>query len=324
MIESRQALGANELESQYRAVQDYAGWRELDNGVLGVTGRDRAHWLHKLITADVEHLNAGQGVHGALLDVKGHFVAELVVLVQAESILLLVDPAVQEILLNTLRRYIFREKVQVNDESRAWALFTVVGKESDGVLPQRAPETLCYFTAAEFDGDAALFIRSLRATVPSTDVLAPASARERLHTAFHLIPNLSAETLDVLRVEAGQPRWGIDFDTTTLAMEIPDVLSVRVDQGCYVGQEVVARIVHRGHVNRHLVGLKVDGNELPARATPILHESQVVGTITSAALSPRLGTIALGYVRREVSNPGTLLQIGDNRHVQVVTLPLSE
>jgi folate-binding protein YgfZ len=141
-----------------------------------------------------------------------------------------------------------------------------------------------------------------------------------LRTALASVPYLTSQTLETLRVEAGIPRWGVDFDTTTLALEIPNVLEVRVDQGCYVGQEVVARIVHRGHVNRHLLGLKFDGSECPARSDVIFHDGKEVGSITSSAYSPRFGALGLGYVRREVE-PETVVYVGKNRQARIVNLP---
>ncbi len=316
------------LEYEYQEAIERAGWADLEIGILRVSGRDAARWLHKLITADVEHLAAGQGVRGALLEAKGHVIAELGALALQDSILLLVQPESKEVLLGSLKRYIFREKVQLADETADWSLFTIVGRQSDEVVTrifhQRAPETPAHFTQAEFGQAKAILIRSWRAHVPATDVLVPASAREGVREALENTPRLAPETLEVLALEAGQPRWGVDFDSTTLALEIPEVMSIRVDQGCYVGQEVVARIVHRGHVNRRLVGLAFDAPELPARGAAIFHEGQEVGQITSAARSPRAGALALGYVRREFSAPGTLLQVGAHLRAGVIRLPFEE
>jgi tRNA-modifying protein YgfZ len=315
------------LESEYQAVVAGAGWRESEPGLLRVTGRDCTQWLHKLITADVEHLAVGQGVRAALLEAKGHFVAEFVALMLQDAILLLVDGETKEALLNNLRHYVFREKVQVGDETGAWRLVTLIGGGSDELtarlLGRRAPDTPYYFALGESNGVQALLVRSVRAPVPAADVLIPAQAWDDLRAVLDSIPALSAATCEVLRIEAGQPRWGVDFDSSTLALEIPKVLSVRVDQGCYVGQEVVARIVHRGHVNRQLVGLKMDGERLPARGDPILSDGSPVGSVTSAAQSPHLGAIALGYVRREVSEPGTTLQVGSDLQAHVVDLPFA-
>jgi folate-binding protein YgfZ len=131
-----------------------------------------------------------------------------------------------------------------------------------------------------------------------------------LRDAFKDLPELDAATLETLRIEAGLPKWGADFDETTLALEIPDGMQIRVDQGCYVGQEVVARIVHRGHVNRYLRGIQLVGETLPSPGEPIQSGSVEVGQITSAALSPRRGAVALGYVRREIE-PGTQVRVND-------------
>ncbi len=311
MIPNEMAALVAAARSEYDTALTGAGWAEADTRVLRVGGRERIQWLHKLITADIEHLNAGQGTRGALLDAKGHFVADFTALVEAQSVLLLVDPLAKDELLNTLRRYIIREKVELFDESDAWGLFTLIGADSDEAVEKifhaRAPEAPFNFVPVERDG--AKLIHSARARVRSTDILISAISRERIRSTLDATLQLTVELLEVLRIEAGLPRWGIDFDSNTLALEIPDVLSVRVDQGCYVGQEVVARIVHRGHVNRHLRGLKFEAPTLPARGDTIWHNSNQVGSITSVASSPTFGAIGLGYVRREVAEPGTRLRV---------------
>jgi folate-binding protein YgfZ len=316
------------LESEYATAQERAGWVGLAVGVVSIAGRDRASWLHKLITADVEHLTVGQGTRAALLDAKGHFVADFALLAEQDSILLLAELEAKDPLLNTLRSYVIRERVQVGDQTGAWSLFALVGAKSDEfagqAFNQHAPETPYHFARIEINGDDIRLIRSARARIPTTDILVPSGARERVRTRLSTVPELSFEALEILRIEAGLPRWGVDFDSTTLALEIPSFLSVRVDQGCYVGQEVVARLVHRGHVNRSLRGLKFEEPELPPRGALIVDQGKEVGSITSAAVSPKFGAIALGYVRREVSEPGTWLQVGGHLRAQVANLPFQE
>ncbi|MGB8647124.1 MAG: hypothetical protein WCF84_17945, partial [Anaerolineae bacterium] len=236
-----EAMAVNELQVGYEVVAAHAGKAPALVSVLQVTGRDRIQWLHKLVTADVEHLAAGQGARGALLEAKGHFVADFVILAFAESILLLVEPGAREILLNDLRRYIIREKVQVADESDRWQLWTVVGPESDVAVlrafGQTAPAPPFHWTRAEWQGTALDLFHHPRAVFPATDILAPVEVGDGLSRALD-VPEITPALLEVLRVEAGLPRWGVDFDSGTLALEIPDVMSIRVDQGCYVGQEV--------------------------------------------------------------------------------------
>jgi tRNA-modifying protein YgfZ len=312
----------------YEILLQYAGWAQIDTGVIRAGGRDRARWLHRIVTADLDHLGVGQGTHAALLDAKGHFVADFLALVDQGSILLLTDPTSTAPLLNALRRYIFREKVELTDESDRWALFALVGEGSDALAEELfgggAPEPLYSFADAEFDSGVARLIRSHRARFPSTDVFPYYATRDRVQKALNSVPEIGPEVLDVLRIEAGIPLWGQDFDASTLALEIPDVLSVRVDQGCYVGQEVVARLVHRGHVNRKLVGLKFEGVEPPLRGQEILDGERGTGTVTSSAFSPRFGLIGLGYVRREVSDAGTILRLKNDLHAEVVKIPFED
>lgn len=309
----------------YEIATTQVGWVQVPRGVLRIEGRDAAKWLHKIVTANVEQLKTGRGAHSALLDAKGHFVADFVLLRDDEAFGVLVEPAAREALFNTLRRYILREKVELADVSAQWECFTLVGEQAanvvERVLETRAPENLSAWGWGHVGESAVRVVQVARARVPAFDIMVPVSAAPKLRAALSDVRQLSDEVLEILRIEAGLPRWGVDFDETTLALEVPDVMQIRVDQGCYVGQEVVARIVHRGHVNRHLRGLRVEGEQLPARGQVIHYEGAEVGNVTSAALSPRLGAIALGYVRRHVE-PGAQVKANDV-NARVVELPFA-
>ncbi len=298
----------------YEIATMQAAWVQVPRGVLRVEGREAAKWLRKIITANVEELKTGRGAHSALLDAKGHFVADFVLLRDGDAFGMLSEPAARDALYNTLKRYILREKVELADVSARWKCFTLVGEQAVNLVAQvaqaRAPVNLHDWEWGHIGESAARVVRVARARVPAYDIMVPISAAPELRAALHNVPELSDEILDILRIEAGLPRWGVDFDETTLALEIPDVMQIRVDQGCYVGQEVVARLVHRGHVNRHLRGLMVEGMQLPARGQAIRFEGADVGNVTSAAHSPKLGAIALGYVRRHVE-PGALVKMND-------------
>ncbi|MGE5139778.1 MAG: YgfZ/GcvT domain-containing protein [Rudaea sp.] len=318
-----ESVASGELERQYAFVTERAGHAALALSVLRVEGSDRTKWLHKLITADVEHLAAGQGVRSALLEAKGHFVADFVVLGLEDSFLLLAEPEAAGTLLQNLQRYIIREKVRLTEESGRWTGWTVVGRQAnDFVLKEfgaQVPAAPFCWNRSEVDASSIYLIHGDRARLPSVDLLVPAVASGVVSERLRVLPEIGADLLEILRVEAGLPRWGTDFDAGVLALEIPQVMSIRVDQGCYVGQEVVARLVHRGHVNRHLVGLKFAG-VLPSAGETIDGPDGAVGSVTSAVASPRLGPIGLGFVRREFAAPGTELRIGQGS-AQVVGLP---
>lgn len=315
-----------ELSGEYRAAVEGVAWARVDTAVLMVQGPDRVKWLHKMITANIEGRGAGQGVRSALLDAKGHFVGDFVVLPESDRVTLLTEPGAREALLSALRRYIIREKVRIEDDSQRMALVTLIGPDADRMATRvwgiSVPASVYHFVPITPEGDSGWLVRSWRARVPSIDLLLPASAQDSPARQLGKVPALSPEVLEILRIEAGIPRWGADFDEDTLALEIPDVMQIRVDQGCYVGQEVVARLVHRGHVNRHLRALYVENDYVPPRGDPIWHEDKAVGAVTSSAYSPILGAVAMGYVRREVPI-GATVRVGEGRasDARVVELP---
>lgn len=328
LMQGQASSSRTTVRTEYVAALNHSTWAEVPTGVVTVNGPDRAIWLHKIITAEVENLVPGQGVRAALLDAKGHFSADFVLLVESDAILLLTQPDAASPLMRALRRYIIREKAHLSDSSRNWRLVTIIGPESDamvqtafGAVAPQAP--FCFARSSDGAGTFRL-IRAARARVPATDVLAPVEETAKLEDALSRLPESDAALLEILRMEAGLPEWGADFDPSTLALEIPPVHDVRVDQGCYVGQEVVARLVHRGHVNRRLVGLVFDAPEPPSSRTPLFQKDKEVGFVTSSASSPSFGMIGLGYVRREASEEGTVLQVGEQAHARIVKFPIEE
>jgi folate-binding protein YgfZ len=128
-----------------------------------------------------------------------------------------------------------------------------------------------------------------------------------------------------MRVEAGVVRYGVDVDASTLLLEAPLPEAYSLNKGCYLGQEVIARITYRGHVNRKIVGFRLADARVPPAGAPVLVEGKEVGRITSAVLSPALGVgLALGFLRREHHEPGTRVEVraGDEPlSAEVVALP---
>lgn len=138
------------------------------------------------------------------------------------------------------------------------------------------------------------------------------------------LPRLSFTELEVLRIEAGSPRWGSELTEEVIPLEAGlRQVAISETKGCYTGQEVIIRILHRGHVNRHLRGLLLGAAPVPVPNTPIAHGEKSVGKITSACASPLLQqTIALGYVRREVEVGATVFI--DGASARVVELPFQK
>jgi folate-binding protein YgfZ len=166
--------------------------------------------------------------------------------------------------------------------------------------------------------------------VDGLDVIAPVAAQQGIIGALGRAGavELDTTTAEVLRVEAGRPAWGVDLDENTLAQEAAldraDLNAISFDKGCYTGQETVARVHFRGHVNRTLRGLRGDSPFTPG-STLLGADGAEVGVVRSAADSPRLGAIALGYVRREIGDGQavTVRSSSGDATARVVPLPFA-
>jgi folate-binding protein YgfZ len=180
-----------------------------------------------------------------------------------------------------------------------------------------------------FQGETVFAVRTGEAGVMGFDLIVPAGLRDALCSALLQAGAKAAplETLELLRIEAGRPRWGAELDEEVIPLEAGLLQrAISTGKGCYTGQEVIVRILHRGHVNRHLRGLLLGGASPPLPGTQLLPpgEAKPVGRVTSACVSPRLGqTIALAYVRREIA-PGSTLRLdrAEAGDAVVVELPL--
>lgn len=268
--------------------------RRTDRGVVRLRGADRISWLQGLITNDISGLAEGRRVYSAYLTPQGRMITDLWVVATGDALLLDVPAPLAADLAGRLDGLIFAEDVQIDDVSGSLFVLQLFGAgPAPGPLEFPAPEfgvpsRATYVPSAEIDG----FLAGLRGT----------------HVEVGL------DTLDVLRVEAGVPRFLVDMSDDTIPLEagIED-RAISFTKGCYVGQEVIVRVTTRGggRVAKRLVGLRVDGDpEPPPPGATIRAGERVVGRVTSAVLSPRCaGVIALGYVHRDFTEPGTSLEI---------------
>lgn len=256
----------------------------LARGLLRLTGKKRLDYLHRMSTQKVGGLPPGAVVHLAFLEVKGHVVADAVLAVRSDDLLLDVDPRAAESLRAHLLRYVVMDDVKVEDVSARWRIVPVLGAAGTALARERAPRD-------------AVWDDPLRGA-PAVDVLVvaeeAASFREAMVTAG-AVP-LGSEDLEVLRVLAGVPVFGAELDHTRLPMEAGIVrTAVSFDKGCYLGQEVVLRGTFRGQVQRGLVKLALPSGTGPGAR--LAAGDQEVGTVTSAVVTPQ-GRVGLGYLRR--------------------------
>ena len=315
-----------------------------DRGVIRVTGADRATWLQGLLTNDVVALAAGRGCYSAWLNPQGRMITDAVVLAEEEALTLEVPAAIGEDLYRRLDAAIFAEDALLTDECGVWASIGVHGVGAAEIVARtlssaraavdlpdaEALSSWPEYAHAALNGAGRLLRHDVYG-VPGFVVRVPHGVSDgwasRLRLAGAVVMPPSA--LEFARIEAGRPEFLIDMDADTIPLEagIED-RAISFTKGCYVGQEVIVRVVHRGggRVARRLVGLRIEGMRVPPGRAAVRHDARDVGHVTSAAWSPRLdATVALAYVRREFVEPGTTLAVdfdGTPVPVTVSALPI--
>lgn len=326
----------------YRALRDDAGLLDRsDRSRLRLTGADRRSYLQGLLTNDIVALTPGTGCYAAILTPQGRMIADMRVLETGEEILLdLPGPAGQTVF-DRLEGFVFSEDVQVADVTASLAQLGVFGPRAGAVLSrafaeegsdgpagvQRFDDMRLYENVwLPFGGGRALVVRSDEIGVAGFEVLLDVGARESLRAAMIAAGavELSETATEVCRIEAGRPAFGRDMHGDTIPLEagIED-RAISQTKGCYVGQEIIIRVLHRGHgrVARRLVGLALDhGAPTPGAGDVIRAGERQIGAVTSAALSAALDRpIALGYVHRDFTEPGTEVHIGETGARAVVS-----
>lgn len=298
--------------AEYEALTTGCGYHALANwSVVALTGADRQSFLHNMCTNDVRKLSIGEGCEAFCTDVKGKIVALVFALLLDDSLLLLTVPEQAERIISHLDRYIIREDVQLADAThlQAWAVLSgdCVGTVLPVSLEQPWQSTSCNL------GDVKCLV--VRFPLPGRNVYLLGAAREQ-DAQLQQFLNAAGATAcgdaawTSLRVEAGLPLFGVDFDQTNLPQEVSrDAQAISFTKGCYLGQETIARLDALGHVNKQLTTLKFAETAEPTLETPLTHDNQAAGTATTIAWSPRLGApLALGMVRRGSNAIGSMLE----------------
>ena len=294
-----------------------AAWVDLsDRGLIRVGGSDRARFVNGMVTNEVAALSPGSLCYAALLDRKGRLQADLFVLVLEDELLLDTAGGCHGRVKEILERHVVADDVELEDRTPTWRHIGVEGSAarstlSSLLLPVPEPERV---EVSSWRGTPLVWVGRGSFTHEGVQVLGPGEAVEDLSGGLDL-PAVSPEQREILRVEAFLPRYGVDMTDRSLPAEARLDHAISSTKGCYIGQEIVARIDSRGAVNRLLVQLRTEQPVSPGAA--ISAEGARVGEVTSAVVSPASGPLALGYVRREHARPGTRLRVGDSEGVVV-------
>ncbi|HVD39051.1 MAG TPA: glycine cleavage T C-terminal barrel domain-containing protein [Solirubrobacterales bacterium] len=294
-----------EIDAQYRQLREECGLVERpDRGLLIVSGAEAADYLQGQLTNDTEAIEPGGWIYAALLDRKGHMQADMRVLRPGEGPELWLDLEPEGLAAagRHLQMYKVGREVEVADASEGHTLLSLIGPRATEIA--RAVESPSLRTAA------------------GVDLIVPVAERDRIRDALLAAGavEVSPEAADILRIEAGRPRFGAEMGTETMPAEAGIVeQAVSFTKGCYIGQETVARLHYKGRPNRHLRGLRLSAPAQPGAALRLGEKE--VGTLGSAAVSPALGPVGLAILRRE-AEPGATVAVGeDGVTAEVVALP---
>ncbi|HUB06666.1 MAG TPA: glycine cleavage T C-terminal barrel domain-containing protein [Myxococcales bacterium] len=330
-----EAGGAERVESYGDAAKlsaearSGAGLVDLSQrGRLAVSGPDRVSWLQGMVTADVKKLAPGQGTFACIVSPKGKLLAAARIFAREAELWLDLEESPLEATLDHLRRHLVMEECEVVDRSAETAMLGLHGPRAHALLAGLAPGLPELAEHAQagiaLGGVSAVAIGSRELGLPGIDLwLAPgdAAAAWRALTAAGATL-LGFDATEILRVEAGRPRFGAELDEDTLPLEAGLERAISYDKGCYVGQEVIARMTYRGHANRKLAGLWLEGTAPAAPSEALSRDGKPVGEIRSSLVSARFGRpVALAYVRRESLEPGTKLALASGRGATVTALP---
>ncbi|HEY2260511.1 MAG TPA: glycine cleavage T C-terminal barrel domain-containing protein [Solirubrobacteraceae bacterium] len=306
-------------DPQYTAITEGCGVVDRsERGKLALTGDQAKTFLQGQVSNDVEALVPGTGCYAAFLTPKGKMLGDLRILDTADELLLDTERVALQELFNMIRRFSIGYAVELHKRTLQTGLISLLGPAAGAVCGLEPGELEHSHVVGEVGGVA---VRAVRTDL-GIDLLCDGAETAALIDALRgsgavAVTETAAE---VVRVEHGRPRYGIDLDDTVIPQEADlNSRAVSFTKGCYVGQETVARLFYRGKPNRSLRGLRLS---LAAQTgDEITFGERKVGHLGSVAESPSLGPVGLALIRREAP-PGSQVTVGaDEIKAVVVELP---
>jgi folate-binding protein YgfZ len=309
------------LSTEYSAVRDGgAGVIDLSSrGRLLVSGSEAVMFLNGLITNDMKTLAVNSWMAAIFPNVQGRLLAAVRIIHREDGFLIDTESPTLETVAKLLERFTLAGDFRVNNLTSETAMLSIQGPNAAAVIRQAFGETAATLArdqvaTAQLDhGSDVTVIRATHTGEDGFDLFVKANDAAKL---LEMIRDAGAqsfgsEVAETLRIEAGIPRFGIDMDETRVVTETNLDDAVSFTKGCYIGQEIIARIKYRGHVAKKLTGVLVEHDGALEGSSKILSaDDKEIGSITSSAVSPRLKqTIALGYVKYDYLEPGTKVKV---------------
>jgi folate-binding protein YgfZ len=310
-------------QNEFSALTNGCGVYDLGfRARISLKGGDRLRWMNGMVTNNIRDLAAGRGVYAFLLNPQGRILGDMVVYNDGETLTVETDRSQLERILATFDHYIIMDDVEVTNISDSWTALGVMGPNSRAVLssagiafPELQPlQTHAAQCKCDCDCLECMVVRGEDTPQESYEIwLAP---KDVLKTWQALITAaakpVGTDALEMQRILAGVPLYGIDIRERDLPQETEQVRALNFNKGCYVGQEIVERIRSRGNVHRKFTGFLIEGAANVAPGDKVISGEKEVGEITSVAvLQTPSGerTAALGYIRREVGVPAREITI---------------
>ena len=337
LYEIHHALGATFTEScedwqlvghftdprqEHRTVRQGVGVIDLSHrGRLRLTGNDRAQYLHRIISNDVEGVAVGEGNYATILTNRGKIIADMKVYVFEDSIGIETNAETTSILYQELDKYLIADDVTIEELTERTGAVGVHGPKSAELLQEvygfdvgDLPEY--HSVVHEIDGRRIVCVRANETGEVGYNLCTASESMEWLWDTFLTKGRaFSAEpvgltALNSLRIEAGIPRYGAELGDSVFPLEAELEGAISFEKGCYIGQEIVARMQYRGHPNRLLRGFEITSDAPPQSGDRLFDGDKEIGWLTSAVVSPTLGkTIGMGYVRVAFTDEGSQVEV---------------
>jgi folate-binding protein YgfZ len=292
----------NQIEREYSAIKTGAGFCRLDDRlVIRVSGDDRVSFLHGMSTADIKGLASGQVAPALFVTEHSHVIADCFVYASADALLIEIDRSKWPEVRAHLEKFLVADDVEMDELD--WSIIDCEGPTCAAMLAAELHLT-APTTPWRFDPDQ-LVAELPRFGAPAITLLLPSDRTVDTLPTLKNLAELSPETLEIIRIEHGLARVGVDTTPKTLALEARLEWAISFSKGCYIGQETIERATERGGLKRKLCGLRVAGDVTPVAGSAIMLDDKPVGVLTSIARSPDLGVIGLAILHHSAWEAGT-------------------
>lgn len=295
-------------------IADVSDW-----GRFSLAGKDAARFLQGLVTNDVARLHPGDGCYSAILNTHGRIEADLWVSAVQDGYVLSVSPETTAYVDKFLGRYRLAGDFKFVSLAETHAAFALIGPSAPAMLGDMFGADLDQvgYGASRWtseSGETVWMLRVRRSAQWCTDVVGPIEVIRTMFSTFvaraGAVP-IGTDALDVVRAEGGIPRFAVDFNNDTVLQEVdvPDIVSFH--KGCYLGQEIVARIHFQGQPSKLLRRLEISGSVVPAPGDEVVAraDEKPAGTVTTSIESPTFGPIVFATIKRKFYEPGTAVRI---------------